>query len=154
MGDFQCGIVQILPQSGHLAAHQAQAWVFAVFKAAVKKQLHAQTDPQKGFAGGFLPQHRNKTGGVQLGFGVGKGADTGQNDPVGGAQTVGLSGNFCREPQGFQAGAQGEEVSHAVIHNCNHGLPPFVTACPWCWGFPRHGHSPVPRPSSGCGLRP
>ena len=94
----------------------------AVFAAFVKQKLHPQTDAQKGLFLAFLPDQRHQTGVLQLVHGVPKGPHAGQDDPVGGPEFTGVGSELAFQPQAGQAGAQAEQVAHAVIKNGNHSV--------------------------------
>ena len=114
------------PQRADLALDKAQPGVFAVLVAFFKQQLHPKADAQQGLVRRLLFQHRHKAGGGKLCHGIPERTHPRKDEPVGGADGSGVGGDHCLLPQLLQAGAQAEQVAHAVIKNGDHTSSPFV----------------------------
>ena len=100
--------------------------MLTVLVALFKQQLHAKADAQQRLLFGFGPDHRHKARCLQLCHGVGKSAHARQDEPVGFADGVRVRSHNGFQPQLLQAGLQAEQVTHAIIDNCDHTSSPFV----------------------------
>ena len=111
----------------HAAAQKAEAVMLAEFIALVKEQLHSEADPEKRLAAFGFRQHRPvQAGGTQLVDGIPEGADARQNDTVRPANLLRIGRHACFQSKAQQRAAQGEEVSHPVIHDRDHPSTPLV----------------------------
>ena len=126
LGHFEGRVGQVGGQRADLPRHQAQPLVDAVFKAAVKQQLHPQADAQQGLLGGSLPDDRDQARGAEFAHRIPKGAHPRQDDAVGRPDGGGVGGDGGFQPQMPQAGTEAEQVAHPVINDGDHTSSPFV----------------------------
>ena len=126
-------VFQVRLQRADLAFDKAQALMFAVLIAFFKEQLHSQADAQQGLLRRLLPDDRHQTGGRELVHGIAKGTHPRQDEPVGLADGLCIGGHNGLQPQMRQAGAQAEQVAHAVIDDRDHTSSPFVEGISSRW---------------------
>ena len=119
-------VFQVRLQRADLAFDKAQALMLAVLIAFFKEQLHSQADAQQGLLRRLLPDDRHQAGGRELVHGIAKGTHPRQDEPVSLADGLCIGGHNGLQPQMRQAGAQAEQVAHAVIDDRDHTSSPFV----------------------------
>ena len=124
MGNFQGRISQALPQVRYLPRDESQSDMLSVFKALIKKQLHPKANAQQRLSLRLRPENRNQTGGVKFCFGIPKGAHARENHPISSPDPLRVPGDFRLLAQGAEAGGEGKEISHTIIHNGDHRWPP------------------------------
>lgn len=98
------------------AFQNAQTRHATVFIAVFEKQLHANTDPQHRFSGGYhLSQRLIQATGLQIGHARFCCANAGENHPIGRYDTCGISRDFGSNAYMCQSPLDGGEVAGLVV---------------------------------------
>ena len=110
----------------HLAPDQTQALVFTILETAVEQHLHTQTDSQQRFLGcRLLLHHISQPGVLQLLRRIPEGAYPRQDDLLCTADLLRISGQPDIRSDPGEGTHQGEDISDAVINDCDHDRSPF-----------------------------
>ena len=109
-------------ESDHVAGHDAEALVLAIFEAAVEQQLQAEADAEERFAGGDGRADRlDEVARFEGGNGVAKGADAGEHELRCFGQLGRVVGDRRRVPRALERLLDAAEVAHAVVDDGDHG---------------------------------
>lgn len=117
-GDFQPRVAEFRDGAGK----QPQTIVEAIFLAVLEEHLHSQTNAKDRYAciGG------GENGAVEMertdaGHGIGKRANAGEDDVVGGGKGGGGVGDEAGDGKKFERLLDAAEIAHAVVEDGNHG---------------------------------
>lgn len=117
-GDFQPRVAEFR----NCAGEQPKTIVEAIFLAVLEEHLHSQTNAEDRYAciGG------GENGAVEMertgaGHGIGKRADAGEDDVVGGGKGGGGVGDEAGDGKKFERLLDAAEIAHAVVEDGNHG---------------------------------
>ena len=126
--------MQVFAEKLHLTGKQPNAVNAAVLFAAVEQGLHADANAEEGTVLADFTHQRIKAQTTDLGHAVADRADTGEHDPVGFTNHVGIAGD--QHPTGthvFQRFGHRVQVTHAVIdyrHGLHQSTPLVDGICP------------------------
>ena len=126
MGDFEPP-GKLSRHGNHLALQKAQALMFAVLEALFKKELHSKANAQKGLPGLCLvPDKAVQALGPELLRRVVEGTYPGEYQTVRLGKLLPVPADKSLFPNGGEGGAEGKEISHAVVDDADHYSTPFV----------------------------